>query len=169
MLSRDNLTFTFLQKWTQGLEVCTKIDLEFCGLIAVFFIPANHELCVPDGRICLPDDSAILPVQVTSRERTAVVANYHSIGIQHWHQLEDELASQLLTAMEHDLENRLERSLIATGTQYCILEFQYYYISLWAQYPLQKSSSDWVEFRVLTAANKMAVCWVVAQSSLADA
>jgi hypothetical protein len=86
-----------------------------------FLLPTNHELSVPDGWVCLPDDSAILPVQVTSCERTAVVANYHSIRVQHWHQLEDELVSQLLTAMEHDLENRLERCFTATGTQYSVI------------------------------------------------
>ena len=65
---------------------------------------------MPDRRIGLPHDGAVLSVQITSCQRTAIVADYHSIRIQHWHQLEDELVSQLLTAMEHDLENKLERS-----------------------------------------------------------
>jgi hypothetical protein len=77
-------------------------------------LPADHELRVPHRRVGFPYDSAVLSVQITSRQRTAVVANYHSIRVQHWHQLEDEFVPQLLTAMEHDLDERLERSFIAT-------------------------------------------------------
>jgi hypothetical protein len=77
-------------------------------------LPADHELRVPHGRVGFPDDSAVLPVQIASRQRTAVVADYHSVRVQHWHQLEDELVPQLLTAMEYDLERRSERSSTAT-------------------------------------------------------
>jgi hypothetical protein len=85
-----------------------------CLINFLLNLPADHQLCMPHRWVSFPDDSAVLPVQITSCQRTAVVANYHSVRVQHWYQLEDELVPQLLTAMEHDLENRLERSFIAT-------------------------------------------------------
>jgi len=118
------------------LRLCGSIPplchiFSMCGAWLIIFLyllslPADHKLCVPDRWVGLPDDSAVLPVQVTSCQRTAIVANYHSIRVQHGHQLEDELVSQLLTAMEHDLENRLERSFHSYWFwAYSTLEFQW--------------------------------------------
>lgn len=51
---------------------------------------------MPDWRVSLPDNCAVLPVEVTASQRTSVVTDDHTVGVQHWHQFKDELLSQLL-------------------------------------------------------------------------
>jgi len=52
---------------------------------------------VPDGRKALPAGTAIVPVEVPTREGAPIVADDDAIWVEHWYYLKDELISQFLT------------------------------------------------------------------------
>lgn len=66
------------------------------GDAALLHQPAYHELRVPDRGIALAHHRPILPVQVLARQGATIVADYHAVRVQHWHQLEDEALAELL-------------------------------------------------------------------------
>ena len=53
-----------------------------------------HQLRVPNGRVGVPHDRAVLPIQVFRRQGTSVVSDYHSIGVQHRNYFKNELVTQ---------------------------------------------------------------------------
>lgn len=59
-------------------------------------LPFNHSLCIPNGRIGFSYHGSVLSIQITACQWAPCVANDDAIGIEHGHELEDELVTELL-------------------------------------------------------------------------
>lgn len=57
---------------------------------------ADHQLSVVDGRVQELVRELPLAIQVAAEQRTAVVTENHSVGVQHRNHLEDKVLTKLL-------------------------------------------------------------------------
>ena len=92
-----------------------------CCCHAVYQL-SNHVPGVPYRRVRVFEHSLVVPVEVAPSQRAPVVAHYHTIRVQHRHNLEDECVSQQLAKekigkkQQHYLTKKRDKS-----KQYCSL------------------------------------------------
>ena len=58
--------------------------------------PFDHFSGVPDGWICIFQDGFIVSIQISTGQGAAIVADDHSVGIEHGNDFEDEVIAQKL-------------------------------------------------------------------------